>query len=405
MKVKDIYLHAYGSHFQMFTGLVKRFRLPLHYKEKCSSFVFNNSLIFRRNYIQASFKSATTEMYVGIFYFYTFRPLEERQEGLIVTGIPEGLCSEENIQIALKNAGVDVPTSDIMIMRSRLGRETGRALIICQTPPIRDLSTIFKSKINTRLADFFDVELFVEQCERYDKQSEDLRRLALTENFKKVVTITDIPRTYGRREVAEVLKSHCKLTIPYENIVFRFKQGGIQSDMAWVICPTESDANTVLTSIQELAVPKRVHYGGLYGCAFLWATRLSLFVSDGNLDYLLLREDPYKAKYQVCTAGWQSDINKEAFDALMSELKLGSYGAIEHQVSENNKLFFMQCSSMQHAKRSMTALNILKRRWKIHQHEPFIAYPRQVDVRWSDEQVSLDDIIEDDDDLDEPIHY
>lgn len=367
----------------------------------------------QRGYIKAGLKAAST----------LNNPAIERQEGLLLERVPlkylqvpatsienqNGESKQKFISFLETTYGLQrnsITENDILFQKSRLGKYTGRVCVLTTEMPALALSNVTDEGVRMKLCDANDVESFVEQCERFDKQSEDLRWLAQPENFKKLVTLTDIPKAYGRREVRDLLQQHAQVNVPLKNIVFRFKRHGAQSDMVWVVCNSEKEANHVISTIKEVAVPKRVQYGNLFGCSFIWASRLSLFVQDDSLDYLLLKEDPNREKFQVFTTGWHGDVSKEDFEALMQELRLGCYGSTQYTCPISGKnSFFMQCTSMQHAKRTMTSLNLLKRRWRMNPNDAFYAYPRAVDVHWADQDRYREDDNGDDSDIDEPIHY
>merc|ERR1719171_706045 len=91
---------------------------------------------------------------------------------------------------------------------------------------------------------------FVEQTERYQRLSDDLRRLALPENFLRVITIMEVPATYGRRDIADVILKHCGVVVPPRDVVFRFKRWGVQSSAFYVICPSSQEAVHCVAQIQ-----------------------------------------------------------------------------------------------------------------------------------------------------------
>lgn len=55
------------------------------------------------------------------------------------------------------------------------------------------------------------------RCERLSTLSDDLRWLARPEHFDRVVTITEIPATYGRRELKDVLLRYADVDIVIRN--------------------------------------------------------------------------------------------------------------------------------------------------------------------------------------------
>merc|ERR1711924_408557 len=142
-----------------------------------------------------------------------------------------------------------------------------------------------------------------------------LRRLARPENFLRVLTITEVPSTYGRADVAHEVKEHCGVMVAPENIVFRFKRWGRQSDTCYVLCPQAKDVDHCVNKIQELAVPKRAAYGSLFGATFLWSKRSTLFVAHPNLDFLV-----QDSKFWIFTTGWQAEMTEEEFTGAMAQL-------------------------------------------------------------------------------------
>jgi len=248
--------------------------------------------------------------------------------------------------------------------------------------------------------DRYDVENFVEQCERFVNLSDDLRRLARPEHFHRIITISEVPNTYGRRDVAHVIKERCGVTVDPRDIVFRFKRWGRQSETCYVICPTAEAADRCVALIQELAVPKKAAYGALFGATFLWSSRATLFLSHPDLDFLL------DSKFWVFTTGWQEDMQEEEFTKLLEQMKFKTVRTVRHPIeSDSSSAFFVQCDSMEKTKKAMMRLRRLKWRWRIKQETPFFAYPRRIDIHRADEDTFEDEASGDDSDLDEPIHY
>merc|ERR1712039_433168 len=221
-----------------------------------------------------------------------------------------------------------------------------------------------------------DVEAFVEQAERFITLSDDLRRLARPENFLRTITITEIPSTYGRRDIVNVIKAQCGVTVAPQDIVFRFKRWGRQSDTCYVVCPTAKDADHCVAQVQELAVPKKAAYGSLFGAAFLWSSRATLFLSHPDLDFLV-----HDSKDWVFTTGWQEDMTVDDFMAVMNQMRFRPLRAMRHPMpSDQSSAFFVQFEGMQRTKKAMMRLRRLKWRWRMKKETPFFAYPRRVDV-------------------------
>jgi len=328
--------------------------------------------------------------------------LSERQEAVLLERLPRD-WTEEDVRSCLLGAGVDLGEDwreRVLLMRSRLGVSIGRALV-AMAEHVPHVRVAFPSGTTYRPMDRHDVEAFVEQCERFVCLSDDLRRLARPENFLRVITITEVPSTYGRLDVQHVIQRACGVTVEPQDIVFRFKRWGRQSDTCYVLCPSEREADHCVAQIQELAVPKRAAYGTLFGATFLWSSRSSLFLCHPELDFLL-----HDNKFWVCTTGWQEDMGTEEFMALMSQLKFYPLKAVRHHIAADNcSAFFMQFEGMERTKRAMSRLRRLKWRWRIKRETPFFAYPRRIDVHRECEDTYADEDSAADSDIEEPIHY
>jgi len=289
--------------------------------------------------------------------------------------------------------------SKLLVMRSRLGKSIGRVLVAsaAHVPHVAPRGATY------RPMDRFDVEQFVEQCERFVTLSDDLRRLARPENFLRILTITEVPETYGRRDVAHVVKESCGVVVDPRDIVFRFKRWGRQSDTCFVVCPTPQDVDHCVAQIQELAVPKKAAYGSLFGAAFLWSSRGTLLLSHPNLDFLL-----HDSKSWVFTTGWQEDMTVDDFLAVMNQMKFRPLRAVKHPIqADQSSAFFVEFEGMQRTKKAMMRLRRLKWRWRMKKETPFFAYPRRIDVHRACEEPHdyEDEDLAADSDIDEPIHY
>ncbi|CBZ53267.1 conserved hypothetical protein [Neospora caninum Liverpool] len=274
--------------------------------------------------------------------------------------------------------------------RSRLGRTVGRCLVLLPSPAAAFLTAEDRKALQTRLAgtlpagstvtacDRNDVENLIEEFERYFFLTEDLQRLGVPSNLRKVVTLSPVPPTYGRREVRDVLREHAQVDVDHRDIVFRFRKDGVQGDTCYVLCRTERDAGVVLSKIQETAVPNRVHYGQLFGCSFLWASRSALFLCDSQLDYL-----PGRSPFQVFTTGWEGDVSEEEFANLAYQLRLfpKAVRKFAHPGGEDVSSFFLEFHRMRDAKLTMADLRF------------------EDDAKFADEDSAADS------DLDEPIDY
>ncbi|CAE7732517.1 unnamed protein product [Symbiodinium sp. CCMP2592] len=331
--------------------------------------------------------------------------LSERQEAFLLERLPRA-WNEEHVRKALSSCGQDLGEtwrSKILLMRSRLGTSMGRALVASPTH-IPDVVKELPWGTTYRPMDRSDIEAFVEQCERFVHLSEDLRRIAAPESFLRVLTITEVPSNYGRKDIAHILKERCNVTVALADIVFRFKRWGRQADTCYVVCPTSEAVDRCVQEIQELAVPKRVAHGSLFGAAFLWSSRATLFLSDPALDFLL-----HDSKTWVFTTGWQEDMTEEEFLQVMHQLRFYPVRAVRHPiVADNSSSFFVKFEQMEGfsgAKRAMMRLRRLKWRWRIKQAVPFFAYPRRIDVHRAGEFRHEDELSDGDSDIDEPVHY
>lgn len=328
--------------------------------------------------------------------------LSERQEAFMLERLPRD-WNEEDIYGCLHTAGVDLGDDwrqQVLIMRSRLGKSLGRALVSVgdHVPHIMGL---MPPGAKYRPMDRNDVEAFVEQCERFVRLSDDLRRLARPENFLRTITITEVPATYGRRDMVNVIQARCNVMVDPKDVVFRFKRWGRQSDTCYVVCPTVKDADHCVAQIQELAVPRRVAYGSLFGATFLWSSRASLFIKHPDLDFLL-----HDSKFWVFTTGWQEDMGTEEFMAVLSQLQFQPVRAVRHPIqADNSSAFFVEFEGMERTKRAMGRLRKLKWRWRMKREMPFFAYPRRIDVHRMGDERQEDEDSADDSDIDEPIHY
>ncbi|CAJ1347269.1 unnamed protein product [Effrenium voratum] len=331
--------------------------------------------------------------------------LSERQEAFLLERLPRG-WAEDQIRDALGSCGKDLGADwreKILLMRSQLGTSAGRALIAHPNDVSNVLQELPAGTVY-RPMDKSDVEAFVEQCERFMNLSKDLRRIAAPQNFLKILTITEVPPNYGRKDIAYVIKERCNVVVQPQDIVFRFKRWGRQGDTCYVVCPSVEAVDHCVQEIQELAVPKRAAHGSLFGAAFLWSSRATLFVSDPDLDFLL-----HGSKTWVCTTGWQEDMTLEEFLQVMNQLEFYPVKAHRHHIAaDGSSAFFMKFDQMEGfvgAKRAMTRLRRLKWRWRIKQTVPFFAYARRVDVHRACEDRHEDELSEGDSDIDEPIHY
>jgi len=166
--------------------------------------------------------------------------LSERQEAILLERLPRD-WTEEDIANTLRGAGVDLGDAwhnSVLLMRSRLGLSIGRA-VVAVTSHVPHVKMALPEGTTYRPMDRHDVESFIEQCERFVNLSDDLRRLARPENFLRVITITEVPSTYGRKDIVHVIRERCAVEVCPQDVVFRFKRWGRQSDTCYVLCPPQ----------------------------------------------------------------------------------------------------------------------------------------------------------------------
>lgn len=327
--------------------------------------------------------------------------LSERQEAFLLERLPRD-WAEDDVLRCLQQSGLDLGEdgrSKILLMRTRVGRSLGRVMVASPLHVPQAVQTC-PAGATYRPIDRNDVVQFVEQCERLVTLSDDLRRLARPEYFQRIITITEVPESYGRRDVVHVIKERCGVNVDPRNVVFRFKRWGRQSDTCYVICPSVKDADHCVQRIQELAVPKKAAYGSLFGASFLWSSRSTLFLSDPDLDFVL------DSKFWVFTTGWQEDMSVDDFLGVIQRMDFRPVRAVRHHIpSDNSSAFFVELENLQRAKRVMVKLRRLKQRWRIKQEMPFFAYPRRIDVHRADEERHEDEDSAEDSDIEEPVHY
>jgi len=324
--------------------------------------------------------------------------LSERQVGIHI----DSLAKHTNEDTVRNRVGCD----NVLMMRSRLGQSQGRVAILTDKAYSNDVLHKFKASdmrdpdrgLRGRPMDTYDVSLFVEQCERFHNISDDLTYLARPEHFSRVVTITDVPKTYGCRDVTDVIEKHCNIAVAPSDVVFRFKRWGTQSDTCYVLAPTEKAANHILHKIQEVAVPKHAKYGELFGASFLWASRSALFLQHPDLNFVA-----DKNPFMLFTTGW-GEVDGEEMRHLLHELSFYPKNIIGPIQQHDATGFFLEFDNMMLTKCALVRLRSLKKRWQMKPEQPFYAHARRADVHWNF-QNEYDDEIEDEADLDEPVLY
>ncbi|GAB68934.1 hypothetical protein PCYB_143620 [Plasmodium cynomolgi strain B] len=186
----------------------------------------------------------------------------------------------------------------------------------CTTVWNKNLKNLFK-ECKIHLCDDFEIERFVEECERFLRFTEDIKRVARFENLDKIITIINIPSCYGRKELAQIIYDCARINVKLKNIIFRFKKNGIQSDCAYVLCDSVNDGNILVNKMQEYPVAKKYHLREFFGTSFLYASRSNLFLSSEKLDYVTIF-----SKYKIFTCGWHKDISIKEFESFLITLKI-----------------------------------------------------------------------------------
>eukprot|EP00923_Selenidium_pygospionis_P019670 GHVN01034323.1.p1 GENE.GHVN01034323.1~~GHVN01034323.1.p1 ORF type:complete len:215 (+),score=17.43 GHVN01034323.1:44-688(+) len=155
------------------------------------------------------------------------RLLRARQKGILFEGLPLSLQSPEAFQTLLTaevNSVLgfkrnfppqlpDVQKADVLTMKSALGRNMNRTLVLWHQTLPDSLKRKLPRHTTITTMDTRDVEGFVEQCERYIRFTEDLRRLGCADHFGKVVTLTDLPVDVVREDVARLSMTHAGVKV------------------------------------------------------------------------------------------------------------------------------------------------------------------------------------------------
>eukprot|EP00923_Selenidium_pygospionis_P019684 GHVN01034339.1.p1 GENE.GHVN01034339.1~~GHVN01034339.1.p1 ORF type:complete len:201 (+),score=14.20 GHVN01034339.1:44-646(+) len=141
------------------------------------------------------------------------RLLRARQKGILFEGLPLPLQSPEAFQTLLTAELPDVQKADVLTMKSALGRNMNRTLVLWHQTLPDSLKRKLPRHTTITTMDTRDVEGFVEQCERYIRFTEDLRRLGCADHFGKVVTLTDLPVDVVREDVARLSMTHAGVKV------------------------------------------------------------------------------------------------------------------------------------------------------------------------------------------------
>jgi hypothetical protein len=326
--------------------------------------------------------------------------LTEQQEALHLSFLPRTFGTKvlaEKLSLVLDKHVAD---DRVLMMRSRLGESTGQAIIQMRAKELPSLQVVieaFPAFVKIAPFDYHETRIFVEKCERFQKQSDDLRRLAVAENLHRVVTLTGIPDTYGRLAVMELLKKTAGVTVGSpRDVVFQFDKYGMQKDICYVILSSEAEVEDVLKSVVEVAVPRKTVYGASFGCEFVSSSRSHLFMASEPLDYAL-----HGSKYWVMSLGWDEGTSVDDFSAVMVKRRIQPID-VRPITCESDKTtaFLMKFERMKDAKETMVKFHSSKVGDKVT-----YAYPVQADVHWFGDKVHADGRADDDGDLDEPIDY
>ncbi|CRH02525.1 conserved Plasmodium protein, unknown function [Plasmodium relictum] len=318
-----------------------------------------------------------------------------------------------------------------------------------------NLKNLF-SDCKIHLCDNYEIEKFVEECERLLRFTEDIKRISKFENLDKIVTIINIPSCYGRKELSEIIYECANIKVKLKNIIFRFKKNGNQSDCAYVLCNNINEANILINKMQEYPVAKKYHLKEFYGTAFLYASKSNLFISSEKLDYLTIF-----SKYKIFTCGWHKDISIKEFENFLITLKIfpckiikinynikeseeditrnngdeknekdnnkyelseinpnhitinidelstisNNHSSLNERNDLNTSSFILFFENMRMTKKVFTKLERLKKKWKISASSNFYAYPKIPDIHFNDDNNYADENEYEDSDLDEEIEY
>ena len=329
--------------------------------------------------------------------------LSERQETLHLSSLPKTFGATVIAEKLTEVLNRTVDKDEVFVMRSRIGDSTGHAIVKMKADAIPSLQTVidcFPPFVKIAPLDLHETKLFVEKCARYLRQGEDLRRLG--EHFMKVVTLTGIPDTYGRVDVARMIETHAGVTVNPRDVVFQFGKYGEQKDTCHVIVKNREEVASIVAKIKELAVPRKTVYGASFGCAFVGSSAHShSFMSASSMDYAL-----HGSKYWVMTMGWDKALSDETFLPIMHSLKIFPIEVIQTpSLDEDYSGFIMKFERMKDVKETMNRLHHLRGKKGVPDHPLVYARPITADVQWYGDKVHADNRKDDDGDLDEPIEY
>eukprot|EP00916_Digyalum_oweni_P024626 GHVL01040746.1.p1 GENE.GHVL01040746.1~~GHVL01040746.1.p1 ORF type:complete len:354 (-),score=101.93 GHVL01040746.1:194-1111(-) len=296
--------------------------------------------------------------------------------------------------------GWNINKNKILLQKSRSNCFLGNAIILTDID-IPNISDIFPYNTKSQYLDIIDVKKYIEQWERNIRLTDDIKRISNPIYINRIITISDIPITYGRIDIQNIINNF-NISVNLNNIVFRFSKNGYQSSTCYVVCNSIKDADILLEKIQELPVPIRQQYSSLFGCQFLWSCRDTIFLCNEYLDTI-----PYRSKYHILSIGWDNEVTDNEFKILMNTLKLYPKNIIKLDINfhDNTTAFIMEFTHMDMTKTAMIRLHFLAKKWKIKKNKIIYAYVRGIDMRKMNIDKYEDDRSDADSDIDEPVEY
>ena len=329
--------------------------------------------------------------------------LTEQQVGIHLSRLPQSWTEETIVKHLRDVLNVDFHDESVLIMKTKIGESTGKALILIEGKESPKLQTFIDSLpdgVDLQPFDTSQTRAFVERCERMVSFSEDIQRISEPGNFLKVVTLSGIPELYGRVEVARFIQNHVNVNIDPKNIIFSFTRWGDQSK-CFVLCNSYLDAKLILDKIKETPAPKRVVYGAKFGCSFVSADRSTMFLSMPSLNNVL-----YGSKYWVATLGWKQQLaEKEVLNILNKQKVFPCEIKVIPISADNTNAFLLRFERMRDVKQVIGRLHDMRLRWHLPKSVPFYAYPATADVHWKGDKIHEDARRDYDGDLDEPVEY
>ena len=187
-----------------------------------------------------------------------------------------------------------------------------------------------------------------------------------------------------------------------KNVIFQFSNFGEQKDICYVIVPEKEDVVEVTTKVKEVAVPQRIVYGTGFGCSFVSSSVDHMFLSYGNLDYVL-----HGSKYWVMSMGWEKGSSIESITPTLHSHKIFPIYIIQSPSVGDDSMtgFLMKFERMKDVKEVMVRIHGMGGRNGLPAHKFRYAQPVLADIHWHGDQVHADRRKDDDGYLDEPIDY